>query len=226
MKKLTKIFTGLLATLTLVTLKPIQANAEWKQDNNGKYYQAGVERLTGWHAIDGNFYCFNTSGYMLTNTTIEGMSIGADGKCVINNSIQNVAASKILPYEVTKSYSKGYNQIYNNIGWSKNEKFTMSGNQYSEGFTLFREGYALFNLNGKYNNIKFKAGHIDGSSNKDVELIIYLDGKESKRVKLECDTGEKIFDIPVNKALQMKFQLKEIDGTYNEKYGFTDIIGY
>jgi predicted HAD superfamily phosphohydrolase YqeG len=63
-RKLTKVFAGLLSALTLIIVNPIQANATWKQDSTGWRYTEVRSYVTGWRIIDGKWYYFHTNGYM------------------------------------------------------------------------------------------------------------------------------------------------------------------
>ena len=57
--------------------------ATWANDSSGWWY----EDTTGWYAksewqkIDGNWYYFDGSGYMVTNQYVDGWWCGADGVC-------------------------------------------------------------------------------------------------------------------------------------------------
>lgn len=227
-----KLIASLLTALLIAGVTPAGASAEWKQDSNGKWFTYGNSCYTGWHAIDGNFYYFNANGYMVTNSSIEGMTLGNDGKCQITNNGNtakisatttnniNKSEAKIMPYCFDDSavFTDGY--LYNNNGKS----FTMAGIQYTEGFTLTGTSSALFNLGGKYNNIKFKAGPVYSKYIVDATVTIYLDGKENMQMDLKHSDLPKEITIPVNKANQMKIRItknKEIS-----EYGFIDMIGY
>ena len=104
-----------------------------------------------------------------------------------------------------------------------NEYFTMSGQKYTNGFVLGDHAYqaeALYNLNGKYNSVSFTVGHIDGSSDKNVKMNIYLDGIIAYEKELKYDDVAKKVTIPLNGALQMKI---EISGDYwFAKWGFSE----
>lgn len=70
------------------------------------------------------------------------------------------------PYETSYNYKKFVN----------GETFQMSGQDRTNGFTIM--GYnnqALSNLNGKYRELSFDVGHIDGAEMLDATLSIYLD---------------------------------------------------
>lgn len=63
--KLTKVIACALVVASVLLLKPIGASAEWKQDKNGWWYSEGNSWATGWRAINGGLYYFDSRGYML-----------------------------------------------------------------------------------------------------------------------------------------------------------------
>lgn len=83
--KLTKLMAITLAIASIITLNPIGANAEWKQDSTGWWYTEGISWATGWRSINGNWYYFYSNGYMAKNTTIDGYYLDSSG--VWNNSV-------------------------------------------------------------------------------------------------------------------------------------------
>ena len=64
MKKLTKVIASTLIAASVLTLNPIGASAEWKQNNTGWWYTQGSSWDTGLKEIDGNHYYFDSNGYM------------------------------------------------------------------------------------------------------------------------------------------------------------------
>lgn len=77
----------------------------------------------------------------------------------------------------------------------------MSGIDYTKGFVVTPHGgRLLFNLNGEYDTVKMKVGHIDNSGNNWVRLTIYADGKQVKQIELEQDDMPEDITIPVNNA--------------------------
>jgi hypothetical protein len=97
--KLIKVIASSLIVASILMLNPIGANAEWKHDSNGEWYTEGNSWATGWREINGDWYYFDSNGYMKTgwlqdgdnwyyfysygsmakNTTIDGYLLGPDG---------------------------------------------------------------------------------------------------------------------------------------------------
>ncbi len=113
----------------------------------------------------------------------------------------------------------------------ENEYFTMSGQKYTNGFTLGKSSNwynspftALFNLNGKYNSLSFTVGHVDGTKDCDRTLNIYIDGIIAYTKELKCDEVAQRVTIPLNGALQMKIEMtKDKSQDYGVAvYGFSE----
>ena len=98
----------------------------------------------------------------------------------------------------------------------------MMGNTYSNGFQLDAGygGFALFNLEGKYETLEFDFGHIDGSSMTNVEYNVYIDGKFLKTVDGVSDMRVTHISIPLNRASQMKIDFSTHSGY--PIYGFAN----
>lgn len=92
--RLTKIIVSLLIVASMSILNPIGASAEWEQDSNGWWNKEGNSWSVGWKQIDGKWYYFNTDGYMVHDTTIDGYTIGSDGAWI--ESTQNSSVQKVL----------------------------------------------------------------------------------------------------------------------------------
>lgn len=106
-----------------------------------------------------------------------------------------------------------------------NKYFTMSGQKYTNGFTLMprdKQSEALFNLNGKYNKLSFTVGHIDDTSNYDATLNIYLDGIIAYTKEIKYDDVAQNVSIPLNGALQMKVEVVANVIASSLKCGFSE----
>lgn len=100
-----------LMSASILTVVPISASAEWKQDNTGWRYTEGNSWAIGWRLVSGNWYYFDKSGYMKTgwlqdggkwyyldsngtmakNTTINGYVLDSNGAWV--QSAQNSSSN-------------------------------------------------------------------------------------------------------------------------------------
>ncbi len=82
--------TIMLCTGILVSIPTIEANAEWKQDNNGWWYTEGNSYVKGaWKQIDGNWYYFYSNGYMAHDTWIRQYYVGSNGAWTSNTTQTN-----------------------------------------------------------------------------------------------------------------------------------------
>lgn len=86
MKRL-RIIASTLIVASIIAINPIGASAsEWKSNNTGWWYvDDSGNYVTGWKYIDGQWYYFDTFGWMLSNTTINGYTLGADGAWIQSN---------------------------------------------------------------------------------------------------------------------------------------------
>lgn len=85
--------------------------------------------------------------------------------------------------------------------------FSMDGISYpANGFYLDSspKDYALFNLNGQYSSLTVTMGHLNGHSQYESGICIYLDGQLSQTITLEKECLAKQITIPLNGALQLK----------------------
>ena len=121
------------------------------------------------------------------------------------------------PYETSYNYKKFVN----------GETFQMSGQDRTNGFTIM--GYnnqALSNLNGKYRELSFDVGHIDGAEMLDATLSIYLDGEFYKSYDILSDALPISIKIPIEGKKQIKFFVKDGRSVamYSTTIGFADMI--
>lgn len=106
---------------------------------------------------------------------------------------------------------------------SDSKTFTMSGVEYTNGFTMtdfVGKSEICFNLNGGFNSLSFKVGHVDGTQSGDRKLNIYIDGNLTKSETLTYNGGTKTITLPLNGALHLRFEIE--DGGGSPVYGFTD----
>lgn len=109
MKRKGLVTAGLVAGLSVLSSMSAFAG-EWKQDSNGWWWQNddGSYPVSTWQWLDGNkdglseSYYFNEAGYLVTNTTIDGYTVNADGAWTINGTVQNKKLVKENPTDLNR----------------------------------------------------------------------------------------------------------------------------
>lgn len=120
----------------------------------------------------------------------------------------------------TKQYLLTVCPPYQTSGFNNLTTVTMAGEKYANCCSIRGKGFALFNLNGQYNTLSFDVGHIDGVAMSGCEFNIYLDGVLALSVDLTGEMLPEHYEIPLNGALQMKFEEASRYGGY---YGIANI---
>lgn len=106
------------------------------------------------------------------------------------------------------------------------EHFSMAGKDYTDGMTAVGYNYddiayVSFNLEGKYNNISFNFGHLDGSTMNPTRLIITLDGYVEQEIDVNAEDYPISVDLDVSNAMQLRFELN-LDA--RASYAFTNMV--
>lgn len=165
MKKIKKIIALILGVLSLSTLYTVKANAAWVKDSYGWWNTEGNSWSIGWKLIDGEWYYFDSQGYMKTgwvidngkwyylnsdgtmakNTVIDNYTIGSDGVWIeeknteiTTNNTQNDSTSLTITSFLNELKSTGYSPEIKNAekGFLKGEKKIISiGNENLEVYT-------------------------------------------------------------------------------------------
>lgn len=110
-------------------------------------------------------------------------------------------------HEGSKSYLLNVCPPYQTHEYSARTTYTMAGKKYANGFSGACGGWALFNLDGKYDTMSLDVGHIDGAGTNNGELNIYLDGELTYSLGLAAEMMPKHVTIPLDGAVQMKIEL-------------------
>ena len=101
----------------------------------------------------------------------------------------------------------------------------MAGEEYTNGFELHSVSsstYALFNLGGKYEQMEFDIGHIDGTSMSNATFVFYLDGEKSESITVKAESLPSHRKIKLKKAKQMKIVCE--DASSYPSYGFANAV--
>lgn len=109
--------------------------------------------------------------------------------------------------------------------------FAMGSNTYNKGFVIYDyytlltgdDGYALFDLQGKYSKITFDVGRTNEQAKQDVILKVYLNNEYVEEYSLNGQSPPVPLEIALNYANNMKL---EVTGGSNVKYGFVNVILY
>ncbi len=132
--KLTKVIASTLVVASVLALKPVGASAEWKSNSNGAWwYTEGNSWAKGWRQIDGKWYYFDSDGWMLASTFVNGYRLGSDGaydgsqvktnltKDDFNNCASDLNVGNFIDFTKKKGYTQAYSTIY--AGSNADEKF-------------------------------------------------------------------------------------------------------
>ena len=112
---------------------------------------------------------------------------------------------------------------------SEGKTFSMGSNTYSKGFVIYDDyslfgdgdGYALFDLQGKYSKISFDVGRTNEYEKEDVVLKVYLNNEYVEEYSLNAQAPPIHLEINLNYANNMKL---EITGGTRVKYGFANVV--
>jgi len=124
----------------------------------------------------------------------------------------------ILSYE-HGSYYKEYS------GSNKEEFFSLGGEHYCTGFTIGtypNDGYASYNLSGKYSYISGKAGNVD-NTNYSVSYVFYGDGELIDVIDIKGGALPIDFEIPIEGVKQLKIVADQTEN-YGYAVGFADVV--
>ncbi len=91
MKKFKILIGSFVASVTLLSVAPVAAHAEWKQNNTGWWYSQGSSYSTSWAKINGQWYYFDSNGYMKTGWVKDGVNwyyLNSDGAMAHDTTIE------------------------------------------------------------------------------------------------------------------------------------------
>ncbi len=146
------------------------------------------------------------------------VSIDYENKEII---VGNKLGEACLLMKTCQPYQTADKQFY-----QEPDRFIMSGDAYTNGFTMHDGSFAIFNLEGKYISLNFVLGHIDDTTMLDGTFYIYLDEELAKVLEVGSDDIPKTYNIPLNNAKKLKIEKVDKSQTVQmgEWYGFGDII--
>lgn len=121
---------------------------------------------------------------------------------------------------------------YEKFDGTTNDSFTVGGNDYRIGFTMWNDGslfstedsgYVLFNLEGKYRTMVCNVGKMNSGTDNEVLYITSSDGAVDMQFEVRSDAASQELEIPLNYVKDIKIAL---DTGASVKYGFFGIKFY
>lgn len=118
--------------------------------------------------------------------------------------------------EAIEAYEKSNRNFVYVAKQTEGKSFSMMGTKYSNGiYTSWGDGHICYNLNGKYSDMTFTFGHLDGYSAKDSSVTIVVDGEAVQTVDLAAEEAPRQVTVPLNKGLQLKIVMSDDVGLAN-----------
>jgi hypothetical protein len=147
--KLIKVIASSLALASMLTVYPIRASAEWKQDSNGWWNTEGSSWSVGWKEIDGKWYYFRQDGYMAHDTSIDGYELDSDGTW-IQAASNNLLNSKNVTTNEDKTFDiNEFKNMLKTDGYPVEVRDTLyKENIASKGWKLVNGNYYYFSFEG------------------------------------------------------------------------------
>ena len=153
----------------------------------------------------------------------------------LNNTIYYSSTGQSITKE-TKIALSSTNVLYDGTNYKKylpseSDTFSMGSQTYNDGFVIYDDhslfgegdGFALFDLQGKYSKMSFTIGRTNEYEKENVTLKVYLDNRLDIQYSLNGSIASKKITINLKKAKNLKL---EISGGTRVIYGFTDIYLY
>lgn len=130
--------------------------------------------------------------------------------------------------DVASAYQSGGNKYKEYISSKSGatDSFNMGGVKYTNGMTFNADynvfddvSWAIYNLDGKYNNLEFIVCHVDGTYNGDETCLqIFYDGNLKEEIPLSPDMSPHQVSLDVSGVVQLKMQVPASGGD-NPEYG-------
>lgn len=233
--KLTKVIASSLAVASMLTIYPIKANAEWKQDSNGWWNTEGSSWSVGWKEINGKWYYFRQDGYMAHDAVIDGYELGSDGAWIqATSNSKNVAANENQNFDINE-----FKNTLKTEGYPVEVRDTLyKENLASKGWKLVNGKYYYFSFEGALAKDEIVDGYYLGADGaldttkgksqlQDItmktEKSVYPLGTEkimvniTNNTNLECEYGGMYYQID-------KFENNEWHNLdFEESAAFTDV---
>ncbi len=178
---------------------------------------------------------FNVSGIKRLTIQAEGDESYYNGVGFGNVVVYKNKADKPQIFETVNLPSSGYlgSEILsytseNYKGYNLSLSFKMGGTAYRKGFTLqsYKESYANFNIDGRYNYLSGVAGNVDGNKST-VTYSVIGDGKLLGTITIKSGSSPKAFTFNISNVKQLSFVSQgSTSGDSSCMNGFGNIMVY
>lgn len=217
--------------LNLTDLNNELSNKDFADVHNSKLFEDGLEicNLNNSVAIVDSEVYYNET--VLSKLLDKNIKYDSEKQFIIigNENIKSISKFK---------FSDVINILYDGVQYQKyspkdNDVFKVAGLEYNDGFligynnTTFGkgDGYALFNLQGKFSEVNFDVGKIDEEKILDVTMKIYIDDELYEKYDLSSEIPYTHISIDLNGANNMKILLTRDENYWGSVYyGFFNVI--
>ena len=139
---------------------------------------------------------------------------------------ESIASNRQARLETEEKNKNFFETIYDGDGYEKYNssnntgELKIGGKGYTDALELWGgTPFALFNLDGEYQTIKFDIGRVDDSQIVDVTLRIYLNDSKSGEYTINAETPLTPIQVQVAGATTMKI---ELSGDGYKQYGLVN----
>jgi len=143
-----------------------------------------------------------------------------DGEKSVQPTTETTTEQPPPPTKVVAYDKSGNVEFY---AGTSGKYFTMSKKNYTSGYTVnfYSDGWLLYNLEGKYSNLKLDVGRVDGTGASDATLYVLLDGELAQSFSIGAKELAKTINIPLKNANQLELQMTGAGGS---TYGLANTV--
>jgi hypothetical protein len=192
-KNLKRIIASTIMIMALVAMNPIAAHAEWIPSEGGWWYSQGNSYSVGWSQINGQWYYFDSDGYMKTGWIMNSGNLyylKPNGSMVHDSYIGNYYFD-----------NNGVCQLQNDIGTTTNTITEYKGftvKYPSSWIKSTNDGLTVYYLDSDGTNVNVLTGSMKGLSEKDF-------------LNASCEQLKNITDIDEIRVSEQMINSKRVD---------------
>ncbi|WP_160688595.1 cell wall-binding protein [Clostridium sp. C2-6-12] len=171
-----KLVSSLLVMAVVITIFPVSASAEWRNDSKGWWNTEGNSYSIGWRQINGSWYYFNENGYMVTGAVAinnKTYNFDSNGKWIESSNSTSVSSTSTA--KSMKPSSEALKSASENSWFKENNNyyFKLTGADYAKDTWSIDVDTYYFDDNGV-----MQTGEVSDNSG-----VKYLFGSDGKYIK-------------------------------------------